>query len=108
MATQEAQVPSIIGAAVPRIDGRLKTSGGAMYSSDYHFPGMVYLVPVCSSIAKGKIEGGKITLETAEGEGPAIKFELVLEGDDHIKGDATGSHDGQTMKAKLDVTRVKS
>jgi xanthine dehydrogenase YagR molybdenum-binding subunit len=55
MATQEAQVPSIIGAAVPRIDGRLKTSGGAMYSSDYHFPGMVYLVPVCSSIAKGKI-----------------------------------------------------
>jgi xanthine dehydrogenase YagR molybdenum-binding subunit len=55
MATQEAQVPSIIGAAVPRIDGRLKTSGGAMYSSDYHFPGMAYLVPVCSSIAKGKI-----------------------------------------------------
>ena len=55
MATQETQVPSIIGAAVPRIDGRLKTSGGAMYSSDYHFPGMAYLVPVCSSIAKGKI-----------------------------------------------------
>ena len=47
MATQETQVPSIIGAAVPRIDGRLKTSGGAMYSSDYHFPGMAYLVPVC-------------------------------------------------------------
>jgi len=58
-------------------------------------------------IAKGKIEGDKITLETAGGEGPAIKFELVLEGD-HIKGDASGSHDGQTMKAKLDVTRVKS
>src|SRR5450432_53027 len=49
-------------------------------------------------IAKGKIEGDKITLETAGGEGPAIKFELVLEGD-HIKGDASGSHDGQTMKA---------
>jgi len=58
-------------------------------------------------IAKGKIEGDKITLETAEGEGPAIKFDLVLDGD-HIKGDATGSHDGQTMKAKLDVMRVKS
>ena len=59
-------------------------------------------------IAKGKIEGNKITLETAGGDDhPAIKFELVLEGD-HIKGDASGSHDGQTMKAKLDVTRVKS
>jgi hypothetical protein len=59
------------------------------------------------TIAKGKIEGDKITLETAEGEGPAIKFELVLEGD-HIKGDASASHEGQTMKAKLDLTRVKS
>ncbi|HMC60180.1 MAG TPA: hypothetical protein VKJ01_13385 [Candidatus Solibacter sp.] len=58
-------------------------------------------------IAKGKIEGDKITLETAEGDGPAIKFELVLEGD-HIKGGATAEHDGQTMKAKLDLTRVKS
>jgi xanthine dehydrogenase YagR molybdenum-binding subunit len=55
MATQETPMPSIIGTAVPRIDGSLKTRGGAMYSSDYHFPGMVYLVPVCSSIAKGKI-----------------------------------------------------
>ena len=58
-------------------------------------------------IAKGKIEGNKITLESAEGEGPAIKFDLVLEGD-HIKGDASASHEGQTIKAKLDLTRVKS
>ena len=59
------------------------------------------------TIAKGKIEGDKITLETAEGDqGPVIKFELVVEGD-RIKGNATASHDGQTMKAKLDVTRAK-
>lgn len=55
MATQETAPTSIIGTAVPRVDGRLKTSGAAMYSSDYNFPGMVYLVPVCASIAKGKI-----------------------------------------------------
>jgi xanthine dehydrogenase YagR molybdenum-binding subunit len=55
MATQETATPSIIGTAVPRVDGRLKTVGGAMYSADYHFPEMVYLVPVCSSIARGKI-----------------------------------------------------
>jgi len=60
------------------------------------------------AIAKGKIEGDKITMETAEGGGgPVIKFELRLEGD-HIKGDAAGEHDGQTMKAKLDLTREKS
>jgi xanthine dehydrogenase YagR molybdenum-binding subunit len=46
---------SIIGTAVPRVDGRLKTTGAAMYSSDYNFPEMVYLVPVGASIGKGRI-----------------------------------------------------
>jgi hypothetical protein len=56
-------------------------------------------------IQKGKIEGDKITLEVTT-EGTVIKFDLVLAGD-HIKGDANGTHDGQAMKAKLDVTRQK-
>ncbi|WP_158750076.1 xanthine dehydrogenase family protein molybdopterin-binding subunit [Acidobacterium sp. S8] len=55
MQTPETQPSSVIGTAVPRVDGRLKTTGAAMYSSDYSFPGMVYLVPVCSPIAKGRI-----------------------------------------------------
>jgi len=60
------------------------------------------------TIAKGKIEGDKITLETTGDDGhPVIKFNLVLESG-HIKGDAMAEHDGQTMRAKLDVTRVKS
>jgi xanthine dehydrogenase YagR molybdenum-binding subunit len=46
---------SIIGAAVPRIDGPLKTTGTARYASDYNFPGLVYAVPVRSTIASGKI-----------------------------------------------------
>jgi hypothetical protein len=58
------------------------------------------------TIAKGKIEGDKITLETSGDNGPVIKFVLVLEGE-HIKGDATAEHDGQTLKAKLDLTRGK-
>src|ERR1700692_428819 len=45
----------IIGAAVPRIDGPLKTTGSARYASDYNFPRMVYAVPVCATIANGKI-----------------------------------------------------
>jgi len=56
--------PPIIGAAIPRIDGPLKVSGSAIYTSDFHFPGMVYAVPVCSTIAKGSIT----KLDTSEAE----------------------------------------
>jgi xanthine dehydrogenase YagR molybdenum-binding subunit len=45
----------IIGAALPRVDGPLKTTGTARYASDYHFSRLVYAVPVCSTIASGKI-----------------------------------------------------
>ena len=56
-------------------------------------------------IQKGKIEGSKIVLE-ADHDGNPIKFDLVLSGD-RITGEAIGSHEGQTMKAHLDVTRTK-
>ena len=57
------------------------------------------------TIQKGKIEGDKITLE-AEQDGRTIKFDLVLAAD-RITGDASMSGEGQTAKAKLDVTRSK-
>jgi hypothetical protein len=57
------------------------------------------------TIQKGKIEGDKITLE-AEQDGRSIKFALVLAAD-RITGDASMSGEGQTAKAKLDVTRSK-
>jgi xanthine dehydrogenase YagR molybdenum-binding subunit len=50
-----AQPSGIIGAAVPRIDGPLKTTGSAMYASDYNFPRMAYAVPVRSTVANGRI-----------------------------------------------------
>ncbi len=46
---------AIIGAAIPRIDGPLKTTGAARYAADYYFPGLVYAVPVRASIASGRI-----------------------------------------------------
>lgn len=56
MAQQQHDSISIVtGKAVPRIDGPLKVSGQAMYTSDMNIEGMVYAVPVGSTIAKGKV-----------------------------------------------------
>jgi xanthine dehydrogenase YagR molybdenum-binding subunit len=57
MAQEANSGPAIIGTAVPRVDGPLKVSGGAKYTSDFYFPGMVYAVPASSTIAKGRITG---------------------------------------------------
>ncbi|MGO4517816.1 xanthine dehydrogenase family protein molybdopterin-binding subunit [Terriglobus sp. 2YAB30_2] len=54
----------IVGVPTPRIDGPLKTTGAAMYSSDHHFPGLVYAWPVTATIASGTISG--IDSSTAE------------------------------------------
>ncbi len=40
---------------LPRVDGPLKVTGAAMYSSDYNLPGMLYAVPVCATIPSGTI-----------------------------------------------------
>lgn len=56
-------------------------------------------------IQTGKIEGDKITIQ-ADHEGRTLKLALVLVAD-HIKGEANLTREGETSKAKLDVTRVK-
>src|SRR5689334_18489750 len=56
MTTANETIPSIIGAELRRVDGPLKVSGSAMYTSDHNFPGMVYAVPVCSTVGKGTID----------------------------------------------------
>jgi xanthine dehydrogenase YagR molybdenum-binding subunit len=62
--TQETQSTSPIGRKTPRIDGPLKVSGTAMYASDFHFPGMLYAVPVEATIANGRV----VKLDTAAAE----------------------------------------
>ncbi len=54
----------IIGAAVPRIDGPLKTTGTARYAVDHDFPGLAHAVAVQSTIASGRIR--KLDASTAE------------------------------------------
>jgi xanthine dehydrogenase YagR molybdenum-binding subunit len=55
---------SVIGKPQPRVDGPLKVSGAAQYASDFHFPGMLYAVPVEATIASGKVTN----LDTAAAE----------------------------------------
>jgi xanthine dehydrogenase YagR molybdenum-binding subunit len=62
--TQETPTTSPIGRDTRRVDGPLKVTGKAQYASDFHFPGLLYGVPVEATIAKGKVT----TLDTAAAE----------------------------------------
>src|SRR6266478_1501667 len=62
--TQETQSTSPIGRKTPRVDGPFKVSGTAQYASDFHFPGMLYAVPVEATIANGRV----VKLDTAAAE----------------------------------------
>jgi xanthine dehydrogenase YagR molybdenum-binding subunit len=53
--TQETSTASPIGRSTPRVDGPLKVSGTAQYSSDFRFPGQLYAVPVEATIANGRV-----------------------------------------------------
>src|SRR5690349_19142787 len=64
MATSQQSPASPIGRDTVRIDGPHKVTGLAKYSSDFHFPGMLYAVPVEATIANGKL----LTLDTAAAE----------------------------------------
>ena len=52
----ESAQTSVIGKPQPRIDGPFKVSGTAMYASDFHFPDLLYAVPIEATIANGKIQ----------------------------------------------------
>lgn len=53
-----------IGLPEPRIDGALKVSGAARYTSDRALPGMLYAVPLGATVARGRIRH----LDTATAE----------------------------------------
>jgi xanthine dehydrogenase YagR molybdenum-binding subunit len=55
MTTLPDSVLSVIGRPHARVDGPLKVSGGATYTSDVDLPGLLIAVPVCSTIASGRL-----------------------------------------------------
>jgi xanthine dehydrogenase YagR molybdenum-binding subunit len=62
--TQADPTKSPIGRSTPRIDGPKKVTGTAQYASDFHFPGLLYAVPVEATIAKGRVV--KLDVSAAE------------------------------------------
>jgi xanthine dehydrogenase YagR molybdenum-binding subunit len=50
-----------IGRDTLRVDGPAKVTGTAKYTSDFHFPGLLYAVPVEATIANGQV----VKLDTA-------------------------------------------
>src|SRR6476646_7951997 len=62
--TEVVPTVSPVGRSTPRVDGPLKVSGVAQYTSDFHFPGMLYAVPVEATIANGRV----VELDTAAAE----------------------------------------
>src|ERR671936_2885434 len=59
-----AVTTSPIGRSTPRVDGPAKVTGTAQYTSDFHFPGMLYAVPVEATIGNGRV----VKLDTAAAE----------------------------------------
>src|SRR5438132_887125 len=69
-ATQKCPTTSPIGRSTPRVDGAMKVSGTAQYTSDFHFPETLYAVPVEATIANGRI----VKLDTsAAGKMPGVR-----------------------------------
>src|ERR1041385_3473654 len=62
--SQEIPATSPIGRDTRRVDGPLKVTGKAQYASDFHFPGLLYGVPVEATIANGKV----VKLDTGAAE----------------------------------------
>jgi len=54
-APEQIKESKVIGVPTPRIDGPVKTTGTAMYSSDHHFPGLVHAWPATATVASGTI-----------------------------------------------------
>src|SRR5919204_2561476 len=59
-----ATTTSAIGRSTPRVDGPAKVTGTARYTSDFHFPAMLYAVPVEATIANGRV----VKLDTTAAE----------------------------------------
>jgi xanthine dehydrogenase YagR molybdenum-binding subunit len=110
----------VIGKPTPRIDGPLKTTGSAMYSSDHQFPDLVYAWPTTATISSGKVTGidtstaekmpGVIAIYTHENIGPLYRtppsagFSMILDERRPPLDDNTISYYGQYVAVAIAKT----
>lgn len=98
MATQLSSLgANIIGAAVPRIDGPLKTTGTARYAVDHDFPGLVHGVAVQSTIGKGRIRS--LDVSAAE-KMPGVVLVFHNGNMEKVYRLVPGQDDGRTNEAR--------
>ena len=102
---------TVIGKPQSRIDGQLKTTGAAIYSSDHHFERLVYAWPTTATIASGTIRTidtslaakmpGVLAVYTHESLGPLYRtppsagFSMILDEKRPPLEDTTVSYFGQ-------------
>lgn len=58
-------------------------------------------------INNGKVEGNRVTGDVTAPDGTIYKLDVVMDGD-KLTGGITAVRDGQTMKAKIELNRVKA
>ncbi len=77
-----------VGQPYPRVDGRLKVTGGAKYSAEYPLDGLTHAALVHSTIAKGKITD----LDTAAAEAvPGVLAVMTYRNAPRMKAPADAS-----------------
>src|ERR671925_726219 len=106
---------SPIGRSTPRVDGPAKVTGTAKYTSDFHFPEMLYAVPVTFEAAKAAADAVRVTYKA---EKPNVETHLTADDDPEVVSTTFGperrlqSQRGDADKAfasapiKLDQTYV--
>jgi hypothetical protein len=57
-------------------------------------------------IQNGKIVADKITLQVTDPDGTVYSLSMTVNGD-HLAGDVSMTRDGESHKAKIELTRVK-
>src|SRR5680860_777391 len=93
-----------MGQPVPRIDGRLKVTGEALYSSDMAPANPAYAYLVTSSIAKGRI--ARMNLSEARAV-PGVLDILTHENASHIKGSGFFSEGGTAATTIVPLSSPK-
>ena len=90
---------SVIGKPTPRLDGRLKVTGAARYTSDVRLPGMLFARIVRSTLPHARIRA--IDTSAAE-QAPGVHAVQVV---DHLIGGAELRDPKQEMPSSFPVVR---